>query len=926
MRPASLAGMAALVLGMAWGGTGNAWAAGINASGTISTNTVWGVAQSPVSVQGDLILDQDATLTIEPGVEVRMGAAASFTLRQGALHAVGTVGQPIRITSAHASPAPGNWGTWRFLAGTRSAQTTLEHVRIEYGSGMVIEKASPQLNHVAINHHNGPAVAIDLESSPAGQGLSATGNAFNAVVVPSGILRGQVVWGLTGIPYLVRQGVVEVGQAALAIEPANIKTAQGWVESMRVTLGAPAPAGGRVINLSSSPSYIASFNSSVAVPEGATSADFEFRAQSQGKALLTASHPDLGSAQARIEVIYLPQLVLSAPYSMGLQMPYSVALRLPQAAPAGGVMVQLRSTPAGALQLPVSVTVPEGQQESAFTVKGLLAGTSVLSAQAVGYGASAVNLTVQPMALRYSVQTTARPLVAGQERELIVSADSPAPQGGLKVKLVSSDPGVVGVSFAEVTIPEGQTYASQYPMLIGVAKGQAQVRLSADGATDAIASVTVRSPTVLKLDPGTDDGKVWLGRQMQIDKGLWVVRQADGEDLYDQEEMQVQLRCVADTVCSVSQGVTIPWRQARVQISATGLALGETQIEAKADEVQPVSIPVQVVEPQIVFQDYWGSHGDSPLSGHRFISERQPFRLCIGVPGAASSTRQLTTETFVFGVGLYDQVPSGVVSAIYDQATGGAQVVQAQIETGQACSEARYVGEATQRGQYRIGADTPGRFSVRSQLQVIHPDDEIAFFPTCSDCQDIAVVSGFATRIDARPLHMGGVAALATPLQVQVRCANPSVCTAPSEVELPASEVSSVTFELIGGAPGSTDIEAVVPSAPGTYPETYRTSVLVTVPKLEIGNSDVQVGARSELALCIGEWNARSYPISPLSVSLSSANPGVLQLVESSVEWPAGESCIYPEFIGVSLGSTSVMVTVPGIAPQVVPVEVRNAD
>jgi len=918
--------MVALVLGMAWGGAGNAWAAGINASGTISVNTVWGVAQSPVSVQGDLVLDQDATLTIEPGVEVRMGAAASFTLRQGALHAVGTVGQPIRITSADATPVPGNWGTWRFLAGTRSAQTVLEHVRIEYGSGMVIEKASPTLNHLTVNHHNGPAISIDLESSPAGQGLSATGNAFNAVVVPSGILRGQVVWGLTGIPYLVRHGVVEVGQAALAIEPANIKTAQGWVETMRVTLGAPAPAGGRVINLSSSPSYIASFNSSVIVPEGATSADVEFRAQSQGKALLTASHPDLGTAQARIEVVYLPQLVLSAPYSMGLQMPYSVVLRLPQAAPAGGVTVQLRSTPVGALQLPASVTVPEGQQEIAFTVKGLIAGTSGLSAQATGYGASTLDLTVRPMSLHYSAQTTARPLVAGQQRELVVSAGAPAPQGGLKVQLVSADSGVVGLSISETTIPEGQTYASQNPMLVGVAKGQAQVRLSAEGATDAIASVTVRSPTVLKLESGTDDGKVWLGRQMQINRGLWVVRQADGEDFYDQEEMRVQLRCVADTVCSVSEWATIPWRQARTQVSATGLALGETQIEAKADEVQTATIPLQVVEPHADIQAYGSDYGTSPLSGDRYVSEKQQFSVCLAVPGAVSGPRQLTTEPLTFGVGLYDQMPAGLVPGILDKETGGALVSQVQIAAGRACSDTLYVAEATQRGQYRIGADLAGRFNVRSEPQIVHPDNQIGISPNCSDCTEIAVVSGFAAKVTIAPWHMGNVPALLTPLGVQLRCADPSICTVPLDVELPASEVSSVEIELIGGMPGVTDVEATVPSDPTTYPDISRASVRVREPKLEIETYDAVVGGQGSLGICIGEWNARSYPISPINVTLASANPSVLQLVESTKEWPPGESCMYLEFTGVAVGNTSITVAVPGIPPQIVPVEVRNAD
>lgn len=207
-------------LALAWLLVSPSWAQ-TTLSGTISSQTVLRASQSPYLMQGDVVLDGDATLTIEPGVTLRMAAGASFLLRKGALQAVGTPDKPILITSAAATPAPGDWRQWRMAAGTRSAQTLLDHVTIEYGSGVVIESASPSINNTAFNHHSGPAIGVDLASSPAGKGNSAKGNSLNAIAVPSGTIRSQVIWGMVGIPYLVQQGLIQIGQAPLSIEPAR---------------------------------------------------------------------------------------------------------------------------------------------------------------------------------------------------------------------------------------------------------------------------------------------------------------------------------------------------------------------------------------------------------------------------------------------------------------------------------------------------------------------------------------------------------------------------------------------------------------------------------------------------------------------------------------------------------------------------------
>lgn len=118
----------------------SAWA--LTVSGSIAANTRWTAAQSPIMVQGNVTLDQDATLTVDPGVQIRMEPSSSFTVMRGAVRAVGTQDQPIVITSAKSSPAPGDWGVWRFTEGTQNEQTQWDYVRVEYGSGLVVDRKS----------------------------------------------------------------------------------------------------------------------------------------------------------------------------------------------------------------------------------------------------------------------------------------------------------------------------------------------------------------------------------------------------------------------------------------------------------------------------------------------------------------------------------------------------------------------------------------------------------------------------------------------------------------------------------------------------------------------------------------------------------------------------------------------------------------
>lgn len=99
------------------------------------------------------------TLTVEPGVVLRFAPGTRLAVEHytgdfaasGVLRAVGTAARPIVMTSAAASPRPGDWGgVW--YGGIASSANRLEHVSLEYTGydcGCVLSTCSDVADHDA---------------------------------------------------------------------------------------------------------------------------------------------------------------------------------------------------------------------------------------------------------------------------------------------------------------------------------------------------------------------------------------------------------------------------------------------------------------------------------------------------------------------------------------------------------------------------------------------------------------------------------------------------------------------------------------------------------------------------------------------------------------------------------------------------------
>ena len=144
--------------------------------------------------------------------------------------------------------------------------------------------------------------------------------------------------------------------------------------------------------------------------------------------------------------------------------------------------------------------------------------------------------------------------------------------------------------------------------------------------------------------------KVTVGKAMRsYGAELRVYRQVNGVTSAGAEAVSVSLRCVATSVCSVPQTVTIAAGYNYADVPITGLEIGSTQIEASAAGFTPSAITMETVTPSLVFYDV-----PSQLQAGKTYGS---VRVYANVPGAYYSGTNLTLAQEA-AVTLTSSVPS----------------------------------------------------------------------------------------------------------------------------------------------------------------------------------------------------------------------------------------------------------------------------
>jgi hypothetical protein len=125
--------------------------------GAITQNTAWTLVDSPFVLSGDLAVYPNATLAIEPGVEVRFGGEFSLFIN-GTLLADGTNDKIIRFTSNKQDPRAGDWEGIVFAS---TQMSSLTHCIIEYGvNGTMVASGSLNVQYSKVNWNSQNGIVI----------------------------------------------------------------------------------------------------------------------------------------------------------------------------------------------------------------------------------------------------------------------------------------------------------------------------------------------------------------------------------------------------------------------------------------------------------------------------------------------------------------------------------------------------------------------------------------------------------------------------------------------------------------------------------------------------------------------------------------------------------------------------------------------
>ena len=824
-------------------------------SGAIAVDARWTTSGNPYLVTSDVVVQNGAVLTVDPGVVIYMSVGTSLTVQAGAIRALGTAAAPIRVlsekTRSGQTAAPGDWKQWIFNPGT--VNTQLDNVFLDHGSGLVVNGSAPIFNYISVRSHSGPAISADLAASLRGVGNRASGNALNGVLVPPGDVLGNVRWGLHGIPYVVSTGTVSVGASPSVAVIAPNTLQQG--ESTTLTL-----TGTRLAGLASARFDKAGLAAQV-LP-GSTDTQAKLTVAADGTAVPGASAMTLLLEAGEVHLAKALTVAQSQPVLTGL-----VPTTLYVGQGTVDVTVSGRNLAAESVVLvngtAVATQFISASQLKAGIVAPATAGRLLVRLRTPNPNSGGAELLSNELSLHVApAQLVLNPsnltAVKGGSKTMNLSLPYAAATGGTAVTLVSSVPTVASVP-ATVMIPAGQTNAA---FQVGANElGSTAITASRSGLVSGQAQVNVITPPSLTLTPSV----LTLGVGRTVDLAVQSSAPAPAGGL------EVALASSDAAVAAVPASVTIAAGSSAATIRVTTVAVGAASITAQTT-------------------DY--------------------------VSGQATVTVRPTSLNFPTGALVAPGLTRSVPLTLSDPAPAGGLVVQLASSAPSTVSVPASL--SVPEGQTNINFTLTGVAAGTATVTASASGYQAASLPVTAQAVTISVgspaVSGISVPVDvtknytvnlSRPAPVGGVV-------VALNTDDASRATvSPSTVTIAEGQTSGglVTIGVTGLTKGAAMLSA---GAPGLT----AASVPVTVtgkPALAFNVAAVTVGKALKTyyyeARILRRTDGNAYgPAEPVTVSLTSSDASKAS-VPATVTIPAGNSEAYFYITGVDLtGGTPVTI------------------
>jgi parallel beta-helix repeat protein len=218
---------------------------GTSAAGLLLANTTWQLSQSPITVIGNLVVGTNATLTIQPGVQVVFYGNYQFVV-YGSLQVAGNPANQVRFTSGRPFPLAGDWQGLSFVGTNGPSTSILSNAVVAYAQqgitctsaklaalvgstiqycssyGLYLVNSSPLVQGNTIEYNNNDGIYCTTFSSPQVLGNMILGNSGNGITAygyyysdqnPHPLVNGNSIlanrnWGFYGYNYYQPTNVV----------------------------------------------------------------------------------------------------------------------------------------------------------------------------------------------------------------------------------------------------------------------------------------------------------------------------------------------------------------------------------------------------------------------------------------------------------------------------------------------------------------------------------------------------------------------------------------------------------------------------------------------------------------------------------------------------------------------------------------------
>jgi hypothetical protein len=265
-----------------------------------------------------------------------------------------------------------------------------------------------------------------------------------------------------------------------------------------VLIGAPAPAGGLSVALTSN-NAAATVPGTVLVPAGQTSATFNVATAAvtaPATATITASAGGVSVSSNLTVRVLAPTTLVFSPATLTGGASSTATVTVSDPAPTAGTTVLLSSNNVAA-KVPVSVKIAAGQTSATFVVTSVAVAADVNASITATVGTQALsNTLVVKAAVAQSVTFLPSSVLGGKASVGTVTLNGITAVGGRVVQLRSSNPAIAAVP-ASVTVPVGKNVITFNVTTSAVLTSSNVTITATTGVVEASGTLNVR-PVVVK--------------------------------------------------------------------------------------------------------------------------------------------------------------------------------------------------------------------------------------------------------------------------------------------------------------------------------------------------------------------------------------------------------------------------------------------